>query len=70
MINEIINQNNFRHSNIWNSKKIIDDFNQKNNIDNIWEISKFYLMQEEFKTRLTDVKNNFKHKFEIVKKLS
>ena len=70
LINEIINQNNFRHSNIWNSKKIIDDFNQKNNIDNIWEISKFYLMQEEFKTRLTDVKNNFKHKFEIVKKLS
>lgn len=66
IISEVLSQKNFSE-NCWDSDKIQLDFKEETNLNLIWEICKFYLMQEGFKNRsknlsesedyLTEVKN-------------
>ena len=66
IISEVLSQKNFSE-NCWDSDKIQLDFKEETNLNLIWEICKFYLMQEGFKKRsknlsksedyLTEVKN-------------
>lgn len=48
-IKQIINEKGFIENKSWNSKKIIKDFESKNNYGVIWRICKHYLMLEGFK---------------------
>ena len=50
IINEVLSQNNFSH-NCWDSEKIKLDFKTETNMNLIWEICKYYLMQEGFRNR-------------------
>ena len=45
-----MSQNNFSH-NCWDSEKIKLDFKKETNMNLIWEICKYYLMQEGFRNR-------------------
>ena len=57
-IKEILNQNEFKNSSIFNNKKIIDDFSQDTNFENIWEICKYYLIQNGFKDSCENISVN------------
>jgi asparagine synthase (glutamine-hydrolysing) len=48
-IKEVISEQSFRENNVWDSRKIISDFESNNNHGIIWRICKHYLMLEGFK---------------------
>jgi len=58
LISEIINETKFKESNVFNFKNINDDFNNKQNIDKIWLLCKYYLMIEGFKKRYNSININ------------
>tara|TARA_X000000950_G_scaffold22193_1_gene23838 strand:- start:477 stop:881 length:405 start_codon:yes stop_codon:yes gene_type:complete len=60
LIAEIINETKFKESNVFNFKNINDDFNNKQNLDKIWLICKYYLMIEGFKKRYNSININLK----------
>ena len=60
LISEIINETKFKESNVFNFKNINDDFNNKQNIDKIWLLCKYYLMIEGFKKRYNSININLK----------
>ena len=54
IINEILLQKNFSN-NCWDANRIKSDFKQNININIIWELCKYYLMQEGFKDRMKNL---------------
>ena len=61
---DIINEDSFKNY-FWDAKKIYQDLKNKKNIEKIWLICKFYLMDYGFKSRLKNL-NEQKYKFEEV----
>ena len=61
---DIINEDSFKDY-FWNAKKIYQDLQNKKNIEKIWLICKFYLMDYGFKSRLKNL-NKQKYQFEEV----
>jgi len=51
LISEIINEREFKESNIFNFKNINNDFINKQNLDKIWLLCKYFLMITGFKNR-------------------
>ena len=54
IISEIINQKDF-HSNCWDSKRVSKDFENNNNVEMVWRIIKYYLLQKGFRDRYSNV---------------
>ena len=55
LISEIINEAEFKESNIFNFKNINDDFINKQNLDKIWLLCKYYLMIKGFKNKYDSI---------------
>ena len=51
LIAEIINETKFKENNIFSFKNINDDFINKQNLDKIWLLCKYFLMITGFKNR-------------------
>ena len=47
-------------NNVFNLKNIYEDFNNKQNLDKIWILCKYYLMIEGFKKRYNSININLK----------
>ena len=62
LISEIINETEFRESNIFNFKNINDDFINKQNLDKIWLLCKYFLMINGFKNRYDSINIDLKAK--------
>jgi len=62
LISDIINETEFKESNIFNYKNINHDFINKQNIDKIWLLVKYYLMKKGFKNRYDAININLKAK--------
>ncbi len=62
LISDIINETEFKESNIFNYKNINHDFINKQNIDKIWLLGKYYLMKKGFKNRYDAININLKAK--------
>ena len=62
LISEIINEAEFKESNIFNFKNINDDFINKQNLDKIWLLCKYYLMTKGFKNRYDSIDIDLKAK--------
>tara|TARA_B100000900_G_scaffold322118_1_gene281452 strand:- start:699 stop:1103 length:405 start_codon:yes stop_codon:yes gene_type:complete len=60
LISEVINENKFKESNVFNFKNINDDFMIKQNLDKIWLLCKYYLMIQGFKNRYDSININLK----------
>jgi len=58
LISEIINEVEFKESNIFNFKNINDDFINRQNLDKIWLLCKYFLMIKGFKHRYDSIKIN------------
>ena len=58
LISEIINEDDFKANNVFNLKNINDDFINKQNLDKIWLLCKYYLMIEGFKKRYNSININ------------
>jgi asparagine synthase (glutamine-hydrolysing) len=56
IISEIISQKDF-HFNCWDSKRVSKDFENKKNIEMIWRIIKYYLLQKGFRDRYSNIGN-------------
>ena len=56
IISEILIQKDFNF-NCWDRKKITKDFENNNNIEMIWRIIKYYLLQKGFKDRHSNIEN-------------
>ena len=56
LLSEIINNKSFKESSLWDNNSILNDFNNKKNLNNIWQLSKHYLLKEGFKNRSKDVR--------------
>ncbi len=61
-IKEILNQKEFKETDLWNAKKINKDFNQNINKTKIWNICKYYLMLNGFKLNFKSLKTNEKYR--------
>tara|TARA_Y200000002_G_C22203654_1_gene464350 strand:- start:66 stop:548 length:483 start_codon:yes stop_codon:yes gene_type:complete len=60
LISEIINEDEFKENDIFNFKNINDDFSNKQNLDKIWLLCKYFLMIRGFKNRYNSIKINLK----------
>ncbi len=60
LISETINENEFRESNIFKFKNINHDFINKQNLDKIWLLCKYYLMKKGFKKKYESIDINLK----------
>ena len=56
LLSEIINNKSFKESGLWDNNSILDDFNNKKNLNKIWQLSKHYLLKEGIKNRSYDVR--------------
>ena len=74
LIKEAINQDDFKTSNIWNSQKIIADFNNINirskKINKILNLIRTYLMNKGFEKRKEKIINTYKKCEESFNKLN
>lgn len=59
LIDQMINEAHFNNFN-WDTKKIKKDFTEGCNINIIWEIVKFYLMQKGFDNKYSNIPENLK----------
>lgn len=59
LIDQMLNEADFNNFN-WDSKKIKKDFIQSKNLDIIWEIVKFYLMQKGFDNMYSNIPEDMK----------
>ena len=55
LISEIINESEFKESNVYNFKNINDDFINNKNLDKIWLLCKYFLMIKGFKNRYDSI---------------
>ncbi len=55
-LDEIINNKSFKESGLWDHNSILYDFNNKKNLNKIWQLSKHYLLKEGFKNHSYDVR--------------
>ena len=62
LISEIINESEFKESNVYNFKNINDDFINNKNLDKIWLLCKYFLMIKGFKNRYDSININLKAK--------
>ena len=62
MISEIINETEFKENNIFNFKNINDDFINKQNLDKIWILCKYFLMLKGFKNKYDSINVNLELK--------
>ena len=62
MISEIIYEVEFKESDIFNFKNINDDFVNKQNLDKIWLLCKYFLMIKGFKNRYDSIDIDLKAK--------
>ena len=62
LISETINETEFRESNIFNFKNINHDFINKQNLDKIWLLCKYFLMKKGFKKKYDSININLKAK--------
>ena len=62
LISEIINEDEFKESNVFNFKNINDDFINKQNLDKIWLLCKYFLMIKGFKNRYDSINIDLKAK--------
>ncbi len=60
LISEIIHETKFKESDIFNFKNIYDDFINKQNLDKIWLLCKYFLMIEGFKKKYNSININLK----------
>ena len=60
MISEIINEDEFKENDVFNFKNINDDFSNKQNLDKIWLLCKYFLMMRGFKNRYNSININLK----------
>ena len=58
----IVSEKRFKESGIWDVSKISNDFKNKQNINNIWRLCKFYLMLEGFKEIFDSLNKNIEIK--------
>ncbi len=58
LISEIINDTEFKENNIFNFKNINDDFINKQNLDKIWILCKYFLMLKGFKNKYNSINVN------------
>jgi len=61
LISEIINEKEFKENNVFNLKNIYEDFNNKQNLDKIWILCKYYLMIKGFKNRYDTINIDLKN---------
>ena len=62
LISEIINESEFKDSNVYNFKNINDDFINNKNLDKIWLLCKYFLMIKGFKNRYDSIDIDLKAK--------
>ncbi len=62
LISEIINESEFKESNVYNYKNINDDFINNKNFDKIWLLCKYFLMIKGFKNRYDSIDIDLKAK--------
>ena len=62
-LSNILNQKNFKESDLWDSKLILKDFNEHKNLDSIWSLSKHFLMSEGMKKKQENVSKNYNKEF-------
>ena len=62
LISEIINESEFKESNVYNFKNINDDFINNKNLDKIWLLCKYFLMIKGFKNRYDSINIDLKAK--------
>ena len=62
LIAEIINETKFKENNIFSFKNINDDFINKQNLDKIWLLCKYFLMIKGFKNRYDSIDIDLKAK--------
>ncbi len=62
LISEIINESEFKESNVYNFKNINDDFINNKNLDKIWLLCKYFLMIKGFKNRYDSIHIDLKAK--------
>ena len=62
LISEIINESEFKESNVYNFKNINDDFINNKNLDKIWLLCKYFLMIKGFKNRYDSIDIDLKAK--------
>ena len=60
LISEIINESEFKESNVYNFKNINDDFINNKNLDKIWVLCKYFLMIKGFKNRYDSINIDLK----------
>ena len=60
LISEIINESEFKESNVYNFKNINDDFINNKNLDKIWLLCKYFLMIKGFKNRYDSINIDLK----------
>ena len=60
LISEIIHETKFKENDIFNFKNIYDDFINKQNLDKIWILCKYFLMIEGFKKKYNSININLK----------
>jgi len=54
-MHEIIKQNEFKNISLFNHKKILEDLSNNINLENLWELSKYYLIQNGFKKSYANI---------------
>ena len=64
----IINENDFKSSNYFDSKKIIDDVNSGNNLDSVWGIVSRYLLNKGYQNIVQNinVNNNLEESYNLL----
>ena len=62
MISEIINETEFKQNNVFNFNNIYSDFTNKQNLDKIWLLCKYFLMIKGFKSRYDSIIINLEGK--------
>ncbi len=61
LMDEMLNEQDFNNYN-WDTKKIRNDFKENKNLDIVWEVVKFYLMQKGFDKKYSDIPEVMKFK--------
>ena len=56
-VQTIISEKKFKENGLWDINKISQDINNKENINNIWRLCKYYLMLEGFKENFVSLEN-------------
>ncbi|MDC0056742.1 asparagine synthase (glutamine-hydrolyzing) [Alphaproteobacteria bacterium] len=69
-LNNILNEKNFKESNVWDSKLIYKEFKEGRDTNNIWDLCKHYLMREGFKKTYEKTNQIYDKEFYLPNNLS